>query len=133
MYHMVGDITTITDSSFRTILEQTFPILAAHPNAPKTILPAPPRHLFNGCCQNTNHSCNIGAPNHAKELLGRAQHLGTILTKMVISCGLQHCRVMDTCYMIEDGGDNPTLYTTWRLCQGQCTRHQDGVHDNCGE
>jgi hypothetical protein len=34
--HMAGDSTTITDSSFRAILEQTFPILGAHPNAPKS-------------------------------------------------------------------------------------------------
>jgi hypothetical protein len=124
-YHMGGDIEVVTDSCFKTVVELTFPLLAAHPNAAKIVIPPSPRFLFTGCCTEKTHSCNVGTPGHAQSLLEKVQRLRKILKNYVASSGLKNCWVLETCYMV----DSPTEMTMEELLprlKNSCAR--DGVH-----
>jgi hypothetical protein len=53
---LAGDVTVVSNSSFKAVFDLIFLVLAVHPDATKIILPRPPRYLFTGCCANTSHA-----------------------------------------------------------------------------
>ena len=124
-YHLGGDVDIVTDGQFKSVFNLCFPLMAAHQQAMKIIVPPAPRYLFTGCCTEKTHCTNIATAGYETTALAKAKHLQSLLKVQVVAAGIKNVWVMDTCYMV-DGSQCTSETETLNLLKNIYAK--DGVH-----
>jgi hypothetical protein len=102
-----GEVTVISDSSFRVVFDLVFLLIAKHPVAIKNYCLPPPRYLFAGCWKSESYAPNMSDLAHAPNLLGKIMHLGSTLKKLVVDSRAINFWVLDTCCMTNNHVADP--------------------------
>ncbi len=123
--HLAGDVVACPQNTFKKILKSTSRLLILGRQCSQIVIPPLPRNLFSGCCNLTNHCPNVGMPEHPGKLLAEVIGLRNCLKKHVASIGMQNCRVLDTCCVMD------CLVTADINTRVEALKHvtaKDGIH-----
>ncbi len=91
------------------------------------IVPPLPRYLFTGCCEERGHCPNVGAPDHANNLLSSVICQRNHLIKLLLNAGLADFTVMDSCCMTDCNQTSPCSSRVEAL---KHVTARDGIHLN---
>jgi hypothetical protein len=61
----------------------------------KIFIPPLPRYLYGGCCTNSDHCSNVGDSNHPTNLIGKVDHLRSLLKGELAKQGVVKHWVID--------------------------------------
>ena len=67
------------DQNLKDLIAKLILVLSTHGEIPKVILPAIPRYISGGCCQETTHASNSQEEGHAVDMIAKVAHLRTVL------------------------------------------------------
>jgi hypothetical protein len=124
-YHLAAKVMACPQNIFRKTLDNTAPILTVCKMSVCIVIPPLPRYLFTGCCKQSDHSTNVGDPDHAKTMLMDVLGLRNTLKKFVSGLGLNRCRVLESCCITDC---TPTANLETRLDHLKTVTASDGVH-----
>ena len=94
-HHLPGNISIIGDRAITSLISSARPLLDLMPKSTKVILPALPRYVFGGCCEDPDHGKNTRDADHAKKMLSDLAHLRKTIRHKVSNQVTGKCWVMD--------------------------------------
>ena len=77
--HLLGRVGVCQDQNLKDLVAKLIPVLSTHGDIPKVILPAIPRYISGGCCQEPTHASNSQEEGHAVAMIAKVAHLRTVL------------------------------------------------------
>ena len=104
-YHIPGEVGVCTDSIFTKLIETVMPLMDAHPDCMKIIVPPQPRYVFSPCCMDTAHCTNVGSPTHAEAIVSSTIRLRNILKRKLVGKVKGVFWVLDTYCWVDDPQD----------------------------
>jgi hypothetical protein len=87
-YHMPGSVTVCTDETFRKLMSIVSPILGDMTDLEKVLDPPLLLVTFGGCCQDRSQCTSMSDNNHAGDMLGKVDHLESILGTELSEAGV---------------------------------------------
>ncbi len=124
-YHFLGEIHLDTDRKIGELIDSLKPLFLTAKNLLMVVNPPLPRHVFTPCCNDRNHSTNLGDEGFRSSFLEAILHFRKILkTSLVGLEGIGRFWVTDTLGCV--GNIPPT--TTEKLAALKQVLGKDGVH-----
>jgi hypothetical protein len=94
-YHMPGPVTVCGDVTFRKLISIVMPVVNDASGLGKIFIPPLPRYVFGACCQRDDHCTNGKEDNFPSEMLGKYEHLRTVLKTEFQKIGVAKHWVME--------------------------------------
>ncbi len=124
-YHFLGEIHLDTDRKIGELIDSVKPLFLTVKNLLMVVNPPLPQHVFTPCCNDRNHSTNLGDEGFRSSFLEAILHFRKILkTSLVGLEGIGRFWVTDTLGCV--GNIPPT--TTENLAALKPVLGKDGVH-----
>ena len=73
--HLLGNVGVCNEQNLKELIAKLIPVLSTHSDSPKVVLPAIPRYIGGGCCQEPMHASNAQDAGHAAAMIAKLSHL----------------------------------------------------------
>ena len=126
-YHLLGEVTLCENSSISRTMDNLEPLFRDLDLNPKVVVPPQPRYLFDGCCNDPEHSVGVGGDDYKDMNLANLTRIRNLIKSELVARKVKNFWVLDSFSIVGDvkHADHEEVLNHLSLLMDD-----DGVHFN---